>query len=254
MPTRLSVNLNKIALLRNARGRDYPQVKEFAHLALDNGALGITLHPRPDQRHARYDDVYDMKRLLEQYPDAELNIEGKPSEKFLEVVLDAKPEQCTLVPDADNQITSDHGWQLDESLNSELKDTVDTLRSAGIRVSLFMDPDLEQVRQVSKYGADSVELYTEDFAVLYAHAQKLQSNQALDACMTMYKQCTDYAKNTGLIVNAGHDLNLDNLGLFLTSMKYIDEVSIGHALTVESLHFGFANTVKNYINIINESA
>jgi pyridoxine 5-phosphate synthase len=240
--TKLSINLNKIALLRNSRGRDYPNVKEFAQKALGFGVDGITIHPRPDQRHARYTDVFELKTLLQKYPSTELNIEGYPTEKFLDVVIQAKPAQCTLVPDAPEQITSDHGWNIKES-KGQLIPTIQRLRKAGIRVSLFIDPDPVQIALVKTTGVDRIELYTEEYAMEHEKGEK--TGEVLEK----YKVAATVAHNDGLGINAGHDLNLQNLRQFL-NIGLIDEVSIGHAIMVESLEMGFERVIRKYLQII----
>lgn len=240
MPTALSVNLNKIALIRNSRGRDYPDLKQFAAMALNNGAVGITIHPRPDQRHARYDDIHQLKSMLSDYPGRELNIEGNPQARFLEQVLKAQPHQCTLVPDADNQITSDHGYDLTKSAN-QLAPIIEQLKKAGIRVSVFMDPQPEQMKLAASVGADRVELYTESWAEAYGTDQQ-------ESVLALYRESVLAAKKAGLGINAGHDLNLDNLEAFL-AIGHIDEVSIGHALTVEALIQGFEPVIARYVAI-----
>lgn len=242
--TSLSVNLNKIALLRNSRGRNFPSVTEFAHQALKAGAAGITLHPRPDQRHARYSDLYDLKPLCESFS-AELNVEGYPSEDFLEVVHELQPHQCTLVPDNPNQITSDHGW--DMQIHAEiLEPIVKRMALCSIRVSLFTDTNSVNIQLSHQIGAHRIELYTEEFALAY-HAKNR------DQVTLMYSEAANYARNIGLGVNAGHDLSLENVG-HLCRNCHIDEVSIGHALIVESLHYGFEHTVKRYVEILQTSS
>lgn len=241
METVLSVNLNKIALLRNARGRDFPNVAAFANKAIECGAGGITLHPRPDQRHARYSDVFEMKGLVDGYDGIELNIEGNPEPEFMDVVLKVVPHQCTLVPDAPDQVTSDHGWDL-ETQRERLVPIVGRLRSAGIRVSLFMDPVPSQIALAEGLGAERIELYTEEYAETYStpgHAEVFEK----------YRDAASRAHGLGLQLNAGHDLNLENLGKFLT-IDGIREVSIGHAIIVESLEFGFEKTIRKYMEII----
>jgi len=241
MRTNLSVNLNKIALLRNSRGHDYPNVIYFAQKALAAGANGITIHPRPDQRHATYADVKELSHMMESYPDAELNIEGYPNESFMDTVLEYKPDQVTLVPDAPDQLTSDHGWDL--SIQAGLvSETVTRIRTAGIRSSLFLDPVAAQIDIAAEIETDRIELYTAAYAVAFNTGQE---NEVYDR----YKSAAAYAQDAGLAVNAGHDLNLENLGRFL-SIPGILEVSIGHALTVESLDFGFANVIRKYMEII----
>ncbi|MBB5192371.1 pyridoxine 5-phosphate synthase [Silvimonas terrae] len=241
MPTLLSVNLNKIALIRNSRGRDYPSVEHFARIALENGASGVTIHPRPDQRHARNADAMALAALVKDFAGAELNIEGYPSREFLDVVLQARPAQCTLVPDEPGQITSDHGWDIRSHLTF-LQEVVAELHAAGVRVSLFVDPDPAQVALAPQTGADRVELYTEDYALKHgegSHASVIDS----------YVQAGAAASQAGLGLNAGHDLNLDNLADFLSAVRGVNEVSIGHALTVEALEQGYANVVRQYVAI-----
>lgn len=243
MATALSVNLNKVALLRNARGRDFPSVEAFAHSALQAGAVGVTIHPRPDQRHARYSDVSMLKTLLADYPDCELNIEGNPDEAFLEVVMAVKPHQCTLVPDAPDQITSDHGWDLSQSAE-RLAPILAQLKAEGIRSSVFMDPEPSAMAAAAAVGADRVELYTESYAEAYA-----QQATDLQATLSTYAESAKAAHAAGLGVNAGHDLDLRNLPAFLRAVPEVLEVSIGHALTVESLWQGWEATVSQYAKI-----
>lgn len=240
MSTVLSVNLNKVALLRNSRGRDYPNLVAFAKRALNNGAKGVTIHPRPDQRHAKYQDAHDLKALVAQYPGVELNIEGNPIEEFLDIVLAVKPEQCTLVPDALDQITSDHGYDLHKE-GEKLKPIIQRLKDAGIRVAIFMDPVAEDMALAAAVGADRIELYTEAWASASREADKA-------AVLQQYRAATAAAIAAGLGVNAGHDLDLQNLAEFLT-IEGIDEVSIGHALTVEAFDFGYDATVQKYADI-----
>lgn len=239
--TKLSINLNKIALLRNARGMNFPRVLDFAALCVANGAHGLTVHPRPDQRHATYADVTDLTEFCSQYPEVEFNIEGYPTADFLEVVKSAKPDQCTLVPDAPDQITSDHGWNT-EVENHFLRPIISELKDHGIRTSIFLDPDLGMIESAAETGADRIELYTEEYARTY------DSNDNADV-LEQYRQTAIAAQNAGLGVNAGHDLNQKNLARFLTIPDVL-EVSIGHALTVESLLDGFEPTVRSYISII----
>ncbi len=245
MATFFSVNFNKIALLRNSRGRDYPSVVGFARKGLELGINGLTLHPRPDQRHARYSDVYDLQALATEFPGAEVNIEGYPCQEFLDVVLDAKPHQCTLVPDDPNQITSDHGWDLEKD-GEMVTEIVKKLQAAGVRVSLFMDPVAGQMKLVKATGAERIELYTESYAQAFGTDKQAE-------VLAEYREATLAAQELGLEVNAGHDLNLENLAEFLT-IPGIMEVSIGHALIVESLENGFANTMNSYVEICNNSA
>lgn len=242
MPCKLSVNLNKIALIRNARGRDYPSLDHFARLALRAGAHGVTIHPRPDQRHARYNDIAALSQVLRDYPGAELNIEGYPDETFLREVLAAAPAQCTLVPDAPGQLTSDHGWDVARH-GVFLSQVTARLHSAGVRVSIFMDPDVEQIKLAHQTGADRIELYTEAYA-----------EQPDESTLQPYQRTARLACELGLKVNAGHDLNLENLLLFTQALPEVVEVSIGHALTVEALEFGFTPTIERYIAILRHAA
>jgi pyridoxine 5-phosphate synthase len=243
--TRLSVNINKIALLRNARGRNFPDVRAFAERCLAFGAQGITLHPRPDQRHARYDDVAVLKSLCVERS-AELNVEGYPSSEFMAEVLEQRPHQCTLVPDAPGQITSDHGWNLraEEAL---LRATCEKLREAGVRVSLFVDYDNVDIARAREFGADRVELYTEP----YAEAHDSGNNATM---IEKFREAAGRATKAGLGVNAGHDLNLRNLADLLSAIPAIEEVSIGHALIVESLEFGLEEVIWRYLGEIKRAA
>lgn len=242
MTTQLSVNLNKIALIRNSRGHHFPDIRTFAELALTGGAIGVTIHPRPDQRHAIYQDIADLKAVVDGFSGRELNVEGYPTDTLMTHVLREKPHQFTLVPDDPNQITSDHGWDL--SLHAEqVKPIIAQCQQAGIRTSLFVDPDLEQVRRAADTGTDRIELYTEAYAE--AFGQPGQYQPLLD----QYMQCADLARSLGMTVNAGHDLDLDNLAPFVAQGN-IAEVSIGHALTVEALQFGFAETIRRYIKLL----
>jgi pyridoxine 5-phosphate synthase len=242
--TKLSININKIALLRNSRGRNYPDVQAFAARCLDLGAHGITLHPRQDQRHARYSDVESLAVLCKERG-RELNVEGYPSEEFLDVVKRCRPEQCTLVPDAPGQLTSDHGWDIPRE-HAQLSKIIPQLNQLGITVSLFMDfdsPDFALARQI---GADRIELYTEPYA---EHFGTQQGEQILE----QFRAAAARAKLAGLGVNAGHDLSLENLANFL-QIPHILEVSIGHAVIVESIEFGLENTLTRYLEIINQAA
>ncbi|ADZ90761.1 pyridoxine 5'-phosphate synthase [Marinomonas mediterranea] len=236
--THLSVNLNKIGLLRNSRGRDYPNVVEMAKRTLDLGAFGVTIHPRPDQRHATYKDAHDLKNLLKKYPGKELNIEGFPDKEFLNVVLEAQPDQCTLVPDDPNQLTSDHGWNIARDQDA-LRPVIGKLKAQGIRVVLFMDPIAENMKLAKEVGADRVELYTEEYASQYDTEERA-------AVLQRYQDAAQAALDAGLGVNAGHDLDLSNVEA-LCENGAITEVSIGHALTVEALEYGWDNVVKMYL-------
>ena len=240
--THLSVNINKVALLRNSRGRDYPSVAWFAERCLRLGAHGITLHPRPDQRHARYADVPALRQLVDRFPGAELNVEGNPTPEFLDVVAAARPHQCTLVPDAPGQLTSDHGWDLAGEA-ARLEPILARLRGAGVRSSLFVDFDAPDLSLARKIGADRVELYTEPYAVAYERPD--DRPQVRDA----FRRAAEAAQAAGLGVNAGHDLNLQNLAFFL-EIPSILEVSIGHALVVECLERGVDSVLSSYLAIV----
>lgn len=244
---RLSVNVNKVALLRNARQGDIPSVVQAARHALVAGCAGITVHPRPDQRHIRHHDVGDIAQLLTEpaFRGREFNIEGNPFlGEFLNHARTVKPDQCTLVPDDPDQSTSDHGWDIAANLE-RLKPIVDELKSFGCRVSLFMDPDPAQIELVPKTGADRIELYTEGYAAVYA-----RGGEALERAYEKFAQAAACATDLGLGLNAGHDLNLDNLARFVT-IPGILEVSIGHALIADALERGMAGAVKAYLNQLN---
>ena len=242
-PPKLSVNLNKIALIRNSRGHDFPDIRTFANLALTKGAAGVTIHPRQDQRHATYQDISDLSSVVAQLAGRELNVEGYPSETLLTHVLDQKPHQFTLVPDDPHQITSDHGWDLIRH-GAFVRPIIEKVQREGIRCSLFVDPDQEQIRRAADTGAQRIELYTA------AYAEAYRTDNAFKPLLEKYMQCADLARSLGLMVNAGHDLDLNNLWPFVSKIA-ITEVSIGHALTVEALTFGFAETIKRYVNILN---
>jgi pyridoxine 5-phosphate synthase len=238
--TKLSVNINKIALLRNSRGRNYPDVRTFAARCLALGAHGITLHPRQDQRHARYSDVEQLHALCVECK-VELNVEGYPSEEFLAVVKRVRPVQCTLVPDAPGQLTSDHGWDIAKEAGF-LRKAVSDLKAVGIRVSLFVDYDYPEIGQAREIGADRVELYTEPYAAHFGSARA-------DEIFEGFRVAAKRAQQAGLGVNAGHDLNLENLGRFLT-IPDILEVSIGHALVVESIDMGLEAVIRRYLALV----
>jgi pyridoxine 5-phosphate synthase len=239
--TKLSVNINKFALLRNSRGTDFPNLIAMAKRVIAAGAHGITVHPRPDQRHVKYADVTDITELLREYPDIEFNIEGNPIPKFMEVVVNARPAQCTLVPDAEGQLTSDHGWDLRRE-GQRLRPIIRDLRAAGIRVSLFVDMDCSDFGIAREIGADRIELYTEPYARAFGTNQQ-------DEVYNRFRRAALRAQGVGLGVNAGHDLNQQNLGLFLT-IPGILEVSIGHAIVVESFDEGLEATIRRYLDII----
>jgi pyridoxine 5-phosphate synthase len=239
MPS-LSVNLNKIALVRNSRNSGIPSVIRAAEICIDAGAEGITVHPRPDERHIRYQDVFDLKAMLT----VEFNIEGNPLErKFMDLVTKIKPDQCTLVPDARQQLTSDHGWSLPQD-SERIRPLITELRSHGIRVSLFVDADPAVMAPAKQIGADRVELYTGPYAEEFAAGQA-------EAALERYAAAARAALDAGLGLNAGHDLNLDNLDPFLKHVPGILEVSIGHALIADALEFGLAETVRRYRAICN---
>ena len=246
--TALSVNLNKIALLRNSREGNYPNVVEHAQLCIDQGADGITVHPRPDQRHIRPSDVRQLAALVSPIPDVEFNIEGNPFAPamadypgFVELVEETQPDQCTLVPDGDDQLTSDHGFDLTSS-GEQLTPVIQRLQQQGMRVSLFMDPDLEQIKLASQIGADRIELYTGPYAAAWGTDQ-------LQGIFEQHLAAAELATELGMGVNAGHDLNLDNLTKF-ASIPDLLEVSIGHAFTVDSLAMGMANAVQAYRELL----
>ena len=231
--TKLSVNINKVATIRNARGGNNPDVCRFALDCEAMGAEGITVHPRPDERHIRRADVFALRPLLH----TEFNIEGYPSKEFIELVLQVKPAQVTLVPDAPDQLTSNHGW--DTVAHQEfLTEVVATFNEAGIRTSVFVDPDVKMVEYAAKVGADRVELYTEPYAVGYAKDR--------EAAIAPYITAAKAARKNGLGLNAGHDLSLDNLAYFAQSIPNLDEVSIGHALICDALYLGIGETIRRY--------
>jgi pyridoxine 5-phosphate synthase len=241
--TRLSVNVNKIALLRNSRSLGIPSVTHAADIALRAGAHGITVHPRPDARHIRATDVYELAELLQQWPDAEFNIEGNPFEPPLLELADAvRPRKCTLVPDDPAAFTSDHGWDLQRH-GERLRPVIAGLHAQGIRVSLFMDPLPDAMAIAAAIGADRIELYTEPYARAFGTADE-------GATVARYAAAASSAKASGLEVNAGHDLNQDNLPLFLSAVPGVAEVSIGHALIADALESGLAATIESYLRVI----
>ena len=242
--TVLSVNVNKIALLRNSRGRDFPSVVGFSEQLIDLGVKGITVHPRPDERHVTRRDVYALSEMLREKPQVEFNIEGYPSEKFLKMVLEVSPDQCTLVPDSPEQLTSDHGWNIPQN-QFVLRQVLSELRERGVRSSLFLDPDPEMVDHVPSVAADRIELYTEDFASHYAGPKE-------EMVFERYRAAAERAGQLGIGINAGHDLDLKNLPKFL-QISNILEVSIGHALIVESLQLGVTEVIKRYLAIVDVS-
>lgn len=231
--TQLSVNINKVATLRNARGENMPDVQHFAIECERLGADGITVHPRPDERHIRYRDVYLLRPLVK----TEFNIEGYPSPEFMDLVLKIKPEQVTLVPDAPDDLTSHEGW--DVVPNSEfLTSIIDRLRDAGIRTSIFVGTDTANIKAAADTGTDRVELYTKPYADLYPKDPA--------AAVAPYVEASRAAHSAGLGVNAGHDLSLENLAYFYNELPYLNEVSIGHSLISDALYLGLAETIKRY--------
>jgi pyridoxine 5-phosphate synthase len=235
--TRLSVNINKIATLRNSRGGNIPSVKDAAIHCQRFGAQGITVHPRPDERHITRRDVYEIKPLIT----TEFNIEGYPSEDFLRMVIEVKADQVTLVPDTHDQLTSDHGWDTWGNLIF-LKEVVARLQEHGIRTSLFVDPDPEAIEGAAETGAQRVELYTESYARLYPLGR--------DKAIEPFAAAARVAGNVGLEVNAGHDLNLENLNYLYKTIPHLKEVSIGHALIADALYFGLEATIHKYLDCL----
>ena len=235
--TRLSVNINKLATLRNARGGDNPNLIAWTKQIESYGAQGITIHPRPDQRHVRKSDVYKLKQTVT----TEFNIEGYPSRSFLDLVKEVVPEQVTFVPDPPEVLTSNAGWDVIKH-GSFLKDVNEEMRAAKIRTSVFMETDLDQMRAVQKIGADRVELYTESYA------RRMSAGD--DSVIEEYRAAADCAKSLGLGVNAGHDLDLTNLKEFVTAIPFVEEVSIGHALVCDALIYGMEKTVELYLDAL----
>ena len=233
--TKLSVNINKIATLRNSRGGDLPNVVQFAKDVQRFGAEGVTIHPRPDERHIRYQDAYDLKPVVY----TEYNIEGNPIPKFVDLVLDIKPTQVTLVPDAEDAITSNAGWDTIKHKDF-LIDIINEFKRNGIRTSIFVDPDLRQIQGAKETGTDRIELYTEAFA----HQYKLGKKEGINP----YMECAGLANTLHLGINAGHDLSLDNIKFFKENITGLLEVSIGHALISESLYFGVENVIQMYLH------
>lgn len=251
MAIALSVNLNKIALIRNSRAGDFPRLPDFATWALDLGVQGLTVHPRPDQRHIRASDIPVLAELIKKRKASrvEFNIEGNPFARarddypgFIELVSRALPHQCTLVPDTNEQLTSDHGFDLTQD-GDKLKPLIHDLKKLGVRVSLFMDPKIEQIKLAKEIGADRIELYTGPFAHAYARSQE----EARDVFQE-HIVAAEYAMLLGMGVNAGHDLNLDNMTLY-KNLPGLQEVSIGHALTVDALKMGFDKAISAYLQV-----
>lgn len=233
--TKLSVNINKLATLRNSRGGNNPDIIKASKDIERFGGDGITVHPRPDERHIRYADVYELKKIIR----TEFNIEGNPTEeKFIQLVLDNQPTQVTLVPDAINQLTSNHGWNTIEH-RDYLKKIISLFKTKGIRVSIFVDPIIEMIEGAKETGTDRIELYTEDYAKKYQNGNKIDS-------IAPYIAAAKKANELGIDINAGHDLDLHNLSYFAQNIKNLKEVSIGHALICDALYMGLENTVQLY--------
>jgi pyridoxine 5-phosphate synthase len=236
--TALSVNLNKVALVRNTRHLGIPSVTRAAVLCLEAGAAGITVHPRPDERHIRAGDVHDLADLLKAWPDREFNIEGNPFHNLMDFVRELRPHQVTFVPDSEGQFTSDHGWTFPQDAE-RLKPLIDESKALGVRVSLFMDPIPEAMAAAKAVGADRVELYTETYASAFGTPKQAE-------VLAAFKATAEAALQVGLGINAGHDLNRDNLHTFLSTVPGVQEVSIGHALIADALEMGYTATVHAY--------
>ncbi len=236
--TALSVNLNKVALVRNTRHLGIPSVTRAATLCLEAGAAGITVHPRPDERHIRAGDVHDLAALLKAWPDREFNIEGNPFHNLMDFVREVRPHQVTFVPDSEGQFTSDHGWTFPQDAE-RLKPLIAEAKALGARVSLFMDPVPEAMAVAKAVGADRVELYTETYASAYGSPKQAE-------VLAAFKATAQAALAAGLGINAGHDLNRDNLHTFLSTVPGVQEVSIGHALIADALELGYTETVRAY--------
>ena len=242
--TALSVNVNKVALVRNTRHLGIPSVLRAAQLCLEAGADGITVHPRPDERHIRAQDVYELVELLRQWPEAEFNIEGNPTHNLMQFIRQLRPHQAAFVPDSVGQFTSDHGWSLPQDAE-RLQPLIAECHELGVRVSLFMDPIPEQMAAARAVGADRVELYTEPYAAAWATPQRLEQ-------LARYRLAAQAAITAGLGVNAGHDLNQDNLADFLATVPAVLEVSIGHAFIADALELGYEDTVRAYQRCIDQ--
>ena len=240
--TALSVNVNKVALLRNSRHLGIPSVLKAAQMCLEAGAQGITIHPRPDERHIRASDVVELANLMKRWPDREFNIEGNPFHQLMDFVRTYRPHQVTFVPDSEGQFTSDHGWSFPKDAE-RLKPLIEECQSLGVRVSLFMDPEPSQMLAVQQVGADRVELYTEPYAATFG-------SSANAAILESYVDTAKAAMALGLGVNAGHDLNQDNLPAFAQAVPGLLEVSIGHALIADALELGYSATVRGYLKAL----
>ncbi|MFV0601805.1 MAG: pyridoxine 5'-phosphate synthase [Brachymonas sp.] len=249
--TRLSVNVNKVALLRNTRHIGIPGVVRAAVLCLQAGADGITVHPRPDERHIRAHDVHDLAALMQQWPGREYNIEGNPAQNLMDFIRAVRPNQATFVPDSENQFTSDHGWNLaDAATCQRLREWIAECHALGVRVSLFMDAETAAMPVARSLGADRVELYTEPYAAAWASGDPEAKQQQLQR----FARSAQAALDAGLQVNAGHDLNQDNLTEFLRVVPGVSEVSIGHAFMADALEAGYDATVKGYLRCISMAA
>jgi pyridoxine 5-phosphate synthase len=245
--TQLSVNLNKVALVRNTRHVGYPNVTRAAELCLKAGAAGITVHPRPDERHIRKNDVFEIAELMRLWPGRELNIEGNPFHNLMSFVRDLSqqgmhPHQATFVPDSEGQSTSDHGWSFPQDAQ-RLKPLIDECHALGVRVSLFMDPVAEQMISCKAIGADRVELYTETWARAFGTASEAK-------VLAQFKATAEAARDAGLLINAGHDLTQANLKQFIAAIPFTAEVSIGHAFVADALEVGYAEAVKAYLALL----
>ena len=240
--TALSVNVNKVALLRNSRHLGIPSVLKAAQMCLEAGAQGITIHPRPDERHIRASDVVELANLMKRWPDREFNIEGNPFHQLMDFVRTYRPHQVTFVPDSEGQFTSDHGWSFPKDAE-RLKPLIEECQSLGVRVSLFMDPEPSQMLAVQQVGANRVELYTEPYAATFG-------SSANAAILESYVDTAKAAMALGLGINAGHDLNQDNLPAFAQAVPGLLEVSIGHALIADALELGYSATVHGYLKAL----
>ena len=243
--TALSVNVNKVALVRNTRHLGIPSVMRAATLCLEAGADGITVHPRPDERHIRADDVRDIAALMKAWPDREFNIEGNPTQNLMRFIEQYRPHQCTFVPDSEGQFTSDHGWNLEQD-SARLAPLIARAHEFGVRVSLFMDAEPQAMAAARALGADRVELYTEPYAAAWGTAQQ-------EAQLLRFAAAAQAARDAGLGVNAGHDLNRDNLTAFIRRVPGVAEVSIGHALIADALELGYGATVRDYLRCIDDA-
>ncbi len=246
MTAKLSVNLNAVALLRNRRDLPWPSVTHLGRIALQAGADGLTVHPRPDQRHTRFSDLSELRALIDdEFPQAEFNVEGYPTEEFLSLVEENQPEQVTLVPDDPTQATSDHGWDFAGQENF-LRDCVQRLKQGGFRVSLFCDPDADRaaIEKAAATGADRIELYTGPYGACH------DDPQAASEAVNSLAETAKLALEAGLDVNAGHDLTVENLPALVESIPQLEEVSIGHGITADMLEYGMENAVKRFLNAL----